>query len=54
MFADAALAGIQDSLRDSGVDIGSSSSALKPKDDMEGVKKMEKVEKVSKAKSQKT
>jgi len=49
LFADAALAGIQDSLRDSGVDVGASVKA-KPQDNMEGVKKMDKVAKVSKAK----
>lgn len=49
LFADAALAGIQDSLRDSGVDVGASVKA-KPQNNMEGVKKMDKVAKVSKAK----
>ena len=49
LFADAALAGIQDSLKNSGVDVGASLAA-KPEKDLEGVKKIEKTAKVSKAK----
>jgi small subunit ribosomal protein S2 len=49
LFADSALAGIQDSLKDSGVDVGASIKA-KTESTMEGVKKMEKTAKVSKAK----
>lgn len=50
LFADAALAGIQDSLRDSGVDVGASVKA-KAENTMDGVKKIEKTAKVSKAKA---
>lgn len=50
LFADAALAGIQDSLRDSGVDVGAATKA-KTENTMDGVKKIEKTAKVSKAKS---
>lgn len=50
LFADSALAGIQDSLRDSGVDVGKAVNA-KPSDNMDGVKKMDKTAKVSKAKT---
>ncbi len=48
LFAEAALAGIQDSLRDSGVDVG---AAIKTKSEnnMDNVKKIEKTAKVSKA-----
>ena len=49
LFADAALAGIQDSLRDSGVDVGASVKA-KAENTMDGVKKIHKTAKVSKAK----
>ena len=49
LFADAALAGIQDSLRDSGVDVGASVKA-KAENTMDGVKKIDKTAKVSKAK----
>jgi len=49
LFADAALAGIQDSLRDSGVDVGSAIKA-KAENTMDGVKKIDKTAKVSKAK----
>ena len=49
LFADAALAGIQDSLRDSGVDVGASVK-VKSENSMDGVKKIEKTAKVSKAK----
>ncbi len=49
LFADAALAGIQDSLRDSGVDVGSATKAKK-ENTMDGVKKIDKTAKVSKAK----
>ncbi|MFK7967824.1 MAG: 30S ribosomal protein S2 [Rickettsiaceae bacterium] len=49
LFADAALAGIQDSLRDSGVDVGSVTKAKK-ENTMDGVKKIDKTAKVSKAK----
>lgn len=49
LFADAALAGIQDSLKNSGVDVGASLAAKSEKD-LEGVKKIEKTAKVSKAK----
>lgn len=50
LFADAALAGIQDSLKNSGVDVGASLAAKSEKD-LEGVKKIEKTAKVSKAKA---
>ncbi len=50
LFADAALAGIQDSLKNSGVDVGASLSAKSEKD-LGGVKKIEKTAKVSKAKA---
>jgi len=50
LFADAALSGIQDSLKNSGVDVGAS-LATKSEKDLEGVKKIEKTAKVSKAKA---
>lgn len=50
LFADAALAGIQDSLKNSGVDVGASLAAKSEKG-LEGVKKIEKTAKVSKAKA---
>ncbi|GAB4163320.1 MAG: 30S ribosomal protein S2 [Rickettsiaceae bacterium] len=50
LFADAALAGIQDALTDSGVDIGLAKKVAKEDKDLDGVKKIEKVAKVSKAK----
>ena len=50
LFADAALAGIQDSLKNSGVDVGAS-LAEKSEKGLEGVKKIEKTAKVSKAKA---
>ncbi len=50
LFAEAALAGIQDSLKNSGVDVGASLAA-KTEKDLEGVKKIEKTAKVSKAKA---
>ena len=49
LFADAALAGIQASLRNSGVDVGSAIKA-KTENTMDGVKKIDKTAKVSKAK----
>ena len=49
LFAEAALAGIQDAMNDSGVDAGLSKN-LTEKDGLQGVKKLEKSEKVSKAK----
>jgi len=49
LFAEAALAGIQDSLKNSGVDVGASLAA-KTEKDLEGVKKIEKTAKVSKTK----
>mgnify|MGYP006151647281 CR=1 FL=1 len=48
LFADAALAGIQDSLRDSGVDIGSIKKT-KIENTMDGVKKISKTPKASKS-----
>jgi small subunit ribosomal protein S2 len=48
LFADAALAGIQDAMSDAGADAGLSKKVIKG-DNMDGVKKMEKVAKVSKA-----
>ena len=50
LFAEAALAGIQDSLKNSGVDVGASLAAKSEKC-LEGVKKIEKTAKVSKAKA---
>lgn len=50
LFAEAALVGIQDSLRDSGVDIGSSAK-VKHETNLDDVKKIEKTGKVSKAKT---
>ena len=51
LFAESALAGIQDAMTDSGADAG---IAQKPVDgdSLDGVKKIEKVEKVSKAKTE--
>jgi small subunit ribosomal protein S2 len=49
LFADAALAGIQDAMSDAGSDAGLSKKVVKG-DTMDGVKKMEKTAKVSKAK----
>lgn len=49
LFADAALAGIQEALKDSGVDIGAAEK-VEPEGGMEGVKKIEKAAKVSKTK----
>ena len=49
LFADAALAGIQDALADSGVDVGSANKVAKENKTLDGVTKLEKVAKVSKA-----
>ena len=49
IFADAALAGIQDALADSGVDVGSANKVAKENKTLDGVTKLEKVAKVSKA-----
>jgi len=49
LFAEAALAGIQDAMIDSGADAGLSKKVVAG-DNLDGVKKMEKVAKVSKAK----
>ncbi len=49
LFAEVALAGIQDALTDSGVDVGFSTK-LEDNNSLKGVEKIEKVEKVSKAK----
>lgn len=49
LFADAALAGIQDALADSGVDVGSANKVTKENKTLDGVTKLEKVAKVSKA-----
>ena len=51
LFADAALAGIQDALTDSGADAGASRKGSSNKT-LDGVKKLEKTAKVSKAKPQ--
>lgn len=48
LFADAALAGIQDALADSGVDVGSANKVAKENKTLDGVTKLEKVAKVSK------
>ena len=50
LFAEAALVGIQDALRDSGVDIGSSTKIKHVANSLDGVKKIERTGKVSKAK----
>jgi small subunit ribosomal protein S2 len=49
LFSEAALAGIQDSLRDSGVDVGAAVK-IKTENSMDGVKKIAKTAKVSKTK----
>ena len=49
LFAEAALAGIQDALSDSGVDVGASNKVSKENKNFDGVKKLEKAGKVSKA-----
>jgi small subunit ribosomal protein S2 len=49
LFAEAALAGIQDAMTDAGADAGLSKKVVAG-DNLDGVKKMEKVAKVSKAK----
>ncbi len=49
LFADAALAGIQDSLSESGADIGKSEKVSKDSKNMDGVVKLEKTAKVSKS-----
>lgn len=51
LFAEAALAGIQDAMTDSGADAGIAQK-LVDGDSLDGVKKIEKVEKVSKAKTE--
>jgi len=53
-FAEAALAGIQDSLKDSGVDLGEAKSSVKENKTMDGVKKLAKTARVSKAVTAKT
>lgn len=50
LFAEAALAGIQDAMIDSGADAGLAKKLVEG-DNLEGVKKIEKVKKLSKAKS---
>lgn len=49
LFSEAALAGIQDAMNDSGADAGLAKKLVKG-DSLDGVKKIEKVKKVSKAK----
>lgn len=51
LFAEAALAGIQDAMTDSGADAGTAKKLVEG-DSLDGVKKIEKVEKVSKAKTE--
>lgn len=51
LFADAALAGIQDALVDSGVDVGLSRKVTKEEKNLDGVVKLDKPAKVSKAKA---
>lgn len=51
LFAEAALAGIQDALADSGVDIGVAKKVTKENKNFDGVKKLEKTAKVSKART---
>lgn len=50
LFADAALAGIEDALTDSGVDVGASAEGLEEDGSQGKIKKLEKTAKVSKAK----
>jgi small subunit ribosomal protein S2 len=49
LFAEAALAGIQDALSDSGVDVGAANKVAKENKTLDGVTKLEKAAKVSKA-----
>jgi small subunit ribosomal protein S2 len=49
LFADAALAGIQDALADSGADVGLTNKVTKENKTLDGVTKLEKAAKVSKA-----
>ena len=51
LFAEAALAGIQDSLSDAGVDVGVAKKVTQDDNNLDGVKKIEKVEKMSKSKA---
>jgi small subunit ribosomal protein S2 len=53
LFADAALAGIQDALADSGADTGVTKKVVAEDKTLDGVKKIEKVAKLSKAKTTK-
>ena len=53
LFAEAALAGIQDAMTDSGADAGLAKK-LVAGDSLDGVKKIEKVQKLSKAKPEST